>query len=175
MLDTHRLSGDRTKKHFHYLKGSIFCGHCGRRMVYGRHRGNGGVYEYFSCLSHQARRPSCGAKHLPVADVEKAIEEFYRSIQLTPEQTDKVRRDVGEQVEERLAIARKQSEQHSRRLRTLQDEQQKLVSSTTKAASPRRSSRPSSSASNQSAPKPTTGSRPQATKPKTSWRPSKTR
>ncbi len=127
VLDTHRLSGDRTKKHFHYLKGSIFCMHCGRRLVYGRHRGNGGIYEYFSCLSHQARRPSCGAKHLPVADVEKAIEDFYRQVELTPEQIEQVRRDVGEQVGERLAVARKQSEQHSRRLRTLQDEQQKLV------------------------------------------------
>ncbi len=126
ILATHRASGDRTKKHFHYLKGSIFC-RCGRRLVYGRHRGKGGVYEYFSCLSHQARRPSCGARHLPVAAVEKAIEEFYRSIQLTPEQVEQVRRDVGEQVEERLAVARKQSEHHSRRLRILQEEQQKLV------------------------------------------------
>ncbi len=127
ILATHRLSGDRTKKHFHYLKGSIFCHHCGRRLVYGRHRGNGGVYEYFSCLSHQARRPSCGARHLPVADVEKAIEDYYRQIQLTPEQIEKVRCDVGAQVDERLAVARKQSEHHSRRLRILQEEQQKLV------------------------------------------------
>ena len=127
VLDTHRHSGDRTKKHFHYLKGSIFCSHCGRRLVYGRHRGNGGIYEYFSCLSHQARRPSCGARHLPVAGVEKAIEDYYRQVQLTPEQIEQVRRDVREQVEERLTVARKQSEHHSRRLRTLQDEQQKLV------------------------------------------------
>jgi site-specific DNA recombinase len=38
-LAAHRLSGDRTQKHHHYLKGSIFCGHCGRRLIYGRHRG----------------------------------------------------------------------------------------------------------------------------------------
>jgi site-specific DNA recombinase len=127
ILDAHRLSGDRTKKHFHYLKGSIYCDHCGRRMVYGRHRGNGGVYEYFSCLSHQARRPSCGARHLPVDDVETAIEDYYRQVQLRPEQIEKVRRDVSDQVEERLAVARKQSEHHSRRLRALQGEQQKLL------------------------------------------------
>ncbi len=119
ILETHRLSGDRTKKHFHYLKGSIFCGHCGRRLVFGRHRGNGGVYEYFSCLSHQARRPSCGARHLPVDAVEKAIEDHYRRIRLTPAQIETVRVQVKEQVEERLAVARKQSEHHSRRLRTL--------------------------------------------------------
>ncbi len=38
-----------------------------------------------------------------------------------------MRRDVREQVDERLAVARKQSEHHSRRLRILQEEQQKLV------------------------------------------------
>jgi hypothetical protein len=64
---------------------------------------------------------------MPVDAVEKAIEDFYRSVQLTPEQIEKVRRDVGVQIEERLAVARMQSEHHSRRLRTLQDEQQKLV------------------------------------------------
>jgi hypothetical protein len=85
------------------------------------------AYGYFSCLSHQARRPSCGARHLPVADVEKAIEDYYRSIQLAPEQLEKVRRDVGEQVEERLAVARKQAEHHNRRLQSLQGEQQKLL------------------------------------------------
>jgi site-specific DNA recombinase len=127
VLEAHRLSGDRTKKHFHYLKGSIYCGHCGQRMVYGRHRGNGGVYEYFSCLSHQARRPKCGARHLAVDVVETAIEDYYRQVQLTPEQCQGVRQQIEAEVEDRLAVARKQSEHHSRKLRTLLDEQQKLI------------------------------------------------
>jgi site-specific DNA recombinase len=127
ILDAHRLSGDRTIKHVHYLKGTIFCGHCGRRLVYGRHKGNGGVYEYFSCLSHQARRPSCGARALPVDAVEKAIEDHYRHIQLTPTQIKSVRAQVREQVDERLKVAGKQAEHHNRKLRTLQGEQQKLV------------------------------------------------
>jgi site-specific DNA recombinase len=126
-LEAHRLSGDRTKKHAHYLKGSIFCGHCGRRLVYGRHRGNGGVYEYFSCLSYQARRPSCGAGHLPVDAVERAIEGYYRSIELTPAESEDVRHKLREQVGVRLEIARKQTEKHNRRLRDLQNEQQKLL------------------------------------------------
>ncbi len=126
-LEAHRLSGDRTKKHAHYLKGSIFCGHCGRRLVFGRHRGNGGVYEYFSCLSYQARRPSCGAGHLPVDTVERAIERYYRSIELTPAESEDVRRKLREQVGVRLEIARKQTEKHNRRLRDLQNEQQKLL------------------------------------------------
>jgi site-specific DNA recombinase len=126
-LEAHRLSGDRTKKHAHYLKGSIFCGHCGGRLVYGRHRGNGGVYEYFNCLSYQTRRSNCGARHLPVDGVEQAIEDYYRSIQLTPAECAEIRRELKQQVEVRLDAARKQSERHNRRLRDLQSEQQKLI------------------------------------------------
>ena len=126
-LAAHRLSGDRTKKHAHYLKGSIFCGCCGRRLVFGRHRGNGGVYEYFSCLSYQARRPSCGAGHMPVDAVERAIERYYHSIELTPAECDEVRRKLKGQVGARLEVARKQSERHKRKLRDLQNEQQKLL------------------------------------------------
>ena len=126
-LAAHRLSGDRTQKHHHYLKGSIFCGHCGRRLIYGRHRGNGGVYEYFHCLSGQRRRPGCGAGHLPVDAVERAIERYYRSIELTPDQCQALRCSLKELVGARLEVARKQSERHNRKLRDLQNEQQKLL------------------------------------------------
>ncbi len=126
-LEAHRLSGDRSRKHFHHLKGSVFCGHCGRRLVYARHRGNGGVYEYFTCLSQQSRRPSCGARALSVDTVERAVERYYRSIELTENEADAVRSQLTELVEARLEVAHKQAGQHQRRLRDLQDEQMKLV------------------------------------------------
>jgi site-specific DNA recombinase len=127
VLDSHRLAGDRSKKHNHYLKGSLFCGSCGKRLLYGRHRGNGGVYEYFSCISHQGLKVSCGAHYTPVDTVERKIENLYRSIELTAMQIEAVRRDIEGQVGARLEVARKQSEHHKRRLQTLQDEQQKLI------------------------------------------------
>lgn len=127
VLDASRLSGDRSQKYAHYLKGSIYCGHCGRRLIYGRYRGNGGVYEYFSCLSHQARRAGCGAKHLSVEEIEHAIEGYYRHIELTPSACQEVRGALGEQLGARLEDARNQSEKHSRRLQELLNEQQKLL------------------------------------------------
>ncbi len=125
-LASNRLAGDRSHKHAHYLKGSIFCGHCGGRLIYGRHKGNGGVYDYFRCLSGQ-RRQACGGGYLPVADVEQAIEGYYRTIQLTPSECEDIRRELKDQVGVRLETARRQSERHQRRLRDLQDEQKKLL------------------------------------------------
>jgi hypothetical protein len=125
-LASNRLAGDRSHKHAHYLKGSIFCGHCGGRLIYGRHRGKGGVYDYFRCLSGQ-RRQACGGRYLPVDQVEQAIERYYGTIELTPTQCEEVRRELKQQVGDRLARARKHSERHQRRLRDLQAEQQKLL------------------------------------------------
>jgi site-specific DNA recombinase len=126
LLVTRRLAGDRSRKHHHYLKGSLFCS-CGRRLTWGRHRGNGGAYEYFCCLSNQARRQRCGNSYMTANDVERAVEDYYHHVSLTKKQCDAIRACVREQAEARLTIAREQSEQHTRRLRTLQDEQQKLL------------------------------------------------
>lgn len=52
------LAGDRSRKHQHYLKGSVFCGQCGGMLSSGRHRNGIGVqYEYFGCVA----RRSCAA------------------------------------------------------------------------------------------------------------------
>lgn len=51
VLAAHSVSGDRPIRHEHYLKGSIHCGRCGRRLIYTAVRGHGGRYEYFRCFS----------------------------------------------------------------------------------------------------------------------------
>ena len=127
LLVSRRLAGDRSRKHRHYLKGSLFCS-CGERLTWGRHRGNGGIYEYFCCLSNQRpRRRGCGHGYMAVDPVERAVESYYRRVSLSAAQCEAAREIVREQVAERLNVARTQSEQHARRLRQLQDDQQKLL------------------------------------------------
>jgi site-specific DNA recombinase len=127
ILASAMLSGNRTRKHKHYLRGSIFCGYCGRRMVFHRVRGRGGEYEYFGCLSHQGRRGSCGARHLHVSHVEEAVERFYSSVRLTPHQQQIVREAVSEHAAALLQTAKRESARHSGRLQELQHQQQKLL------------------------------------------------
>jgi site-specific DNA recombinase len=127
ILESAMLSGNRTRKHKHYLRGSIFCGYCGRRMVFHLVRGRGGLYEYFGCLSHQDRRGSCGARHLQVHHVEDAVERFYAGVCLTPRQQQIVREAVEKHAGALLQTAQRESERHARRLQELQREQQKLL------------------------------------------------
>ncbi len=55
-------AGDRTKKHFHYLSGTVYCRVCGVRLSYGRHRNRwGNYYEYYSCLSRIKPSGPCGS------------------------------------------------------------------------------------------------------------------
>jgi site-specific DNA recombinase len=80
LLDEYRISGERAQKHRHYLKGSVFCGECHRRLIYGPSRGKRGkVYDYFFCGS-RIRCGDCSMRanirpHL----IEEAIERHYRT------------------------------------------------------------------------------------------------
>lgn len=64
---------------------------------------------------------------MAVEPVERGVASYYRRISLSAGECEAVRQIVREQATERLNLARKQSEQHTRRLRSLQDEQQKLL------------------------------------------------
>jgi site-specific DNA recombinase len=127
VLDGHRASGDRSHKHHHYLKGSLFCV-CGMRLGYGRHRGrHGGIYEYFSCLSRVQRGGRCEAPYFPVERTERAIVRRYKRETYRREEQNEVREALRDYVHAKTEIARRESERHNRRLHELTGQQQKLV------------------------------------------------
>ena len=127
IMEAHRISGERNRKHRHHLKGSIFCGYCGRRLVYSRVRGRGGVYEYFGCLSRPGRGEHCEARHMQVAHVERAVERYYVGVRLTPSQQQAIRREVERYAGVLMEGAQKEANRHTDRLHELQRQQQKLL------------------------------------------------
>jgi site-specific DNA recombinase len=92
VLAAHRIAGERDRKHTHYLKGSIFCGACGRRLTYSRNHGHGGTYEYFICSANQ--RHECPQRAQRADAVEAAIENHYHTITLHPDDCERMRRMV---------------------------------------------------------------------------------
>src|SRR6476659_1481422 len=92
LLDEKRVAGERPQKHHHYLKGSVFCGECGRRLVYSLSRGkNGRRYAYYFCAS-RASGSSCAMRdNIRPELIEDAIQRYYvgRPVQLTAEQVAK--------------------------------------------------------------------------------------
>jgi site-specific DNA recombinase len=127
ILTAHRASGDRSHKHSHYLKGSIYCS-CGCRLGYGRHKGaSGGMYEYFSCLSRVRKRGSCQAPYIPVEATERAVERMNNRVMLSKQEQEAITQAVRDHAEAKALVAKKESDRHSRKLRELNSQQQKLV------------------------------------------------
>jgi site-specific DNA recombinase len=89
LLDEKRVAGERPQKHQHYLKGSVFCGECGKRLVYSLSKGrNGRRYAYYFCAS-RVNGSSCTMRdNIRPALIESAIERYYieRPVQLSAEQ-----------------------------------------------------------------------------------------
>ena len=128
VLAAHQASGDRSHKHKHHLIGAIFvCDECNRRLGYGRHRGRGGIYEYFSCLSRVSRDGRCDAPYLRVESVEEAMADYHAGLTYTAAQQQRIRQAVRDFVAPRVEQARKQAEAHERRLRELLAEQQQMA------------------------------------------------
>jgi site-specific DNA recombinase len=86
LLEEKRTAGERPQKRQHYLKGSVFCGECGRRLTFGISTGKVGVrYPYFFCSS-RVKREGCSQRvNFPPELIEEAIERYYqeRPVQLT--------------------------------------------------------------------------------------------
>ena len=82
-----KLTGERSRKHDHYLKSTVFCGNCGARLMYQRNRsgGNGELYEYYVCTDRHAKRNKCDFKAVQVDLVEKKIAELYKQVSLSAE------------------------------------------------------------------------------------------
>jgi site-specific DNA recombinase len=79
-----KINGERSIKHDHYLKSSLYCGHCGFRMVVqvvkNRH---GETYPYYSCLGRHSKRTDCTLRSIQIDHVEDLIQDLYNRISLT--------------------------------------------------------------------------------------------
>ncbi len=81
--------GTRQRTHNHYLKGILWCGRCGRRLVIMPGRGNGGTYFYYFCRGRQDH--SCDQPYLRIEVVETAVTRHYATARLSEQFQDRVR------------------------------------------------------------------------------------
>jgi site-specific DNA recombinase len=127
MLDAHRASGDRAHKHSHHLIGTLHCGACERRLGFNRTRGNGGLYEYFACLSRVSSQGRCAAPHFRAQEIERNVERKYKTHLLTAAEQAAIRETLLARAHASTAEARKEASRHARRVRELISHQDKLL------------------------------------------------
>ena len=98
ILDSRRVAGIRRRKHHHYLKGSLYCGHCRDvpsgpyRMIFARVSGRGGLYYYYFCRGTKERL--CDAPYARLAAVDKAVMDLYASLRFNPELIASMRQEI---------------------------------------------------------------------------------
>jgi site-specific DNA recombinase len=125
VLKAHGLSGERDRKHQHYLKGTIRCGTCGSRLVYSRNKGNGGHYEYFVCPRNQ--RGECPQRYQPVDLVEAAIEDHYATVPLSEAEREDIRQAVTISLGKRVATAQQEVDRCRGVLEEVKEQERKLL------------------------------------------------
>ncbi len=126
LLTAKYLTGERHREHPHYLKGSIFCGQCGSRLIVCHAKGRGGTYPYFICSGRQHKRTDCTLRALRIEKVEDAIARHYGSIQLSEQELTNVRAFLGEELTNLRLDTERERRIQERRLIGIEAERKKL-------------------------------------------------
>jgi site-specific DNA recombinase len=127
VLSGRRIAGDRSWRHEHYLKGTLFCARCGSRLGFGWSKGRGGRYAYFFCLGRSKKRTNCDLPYLPADKAEEHVMDWWGKVKLAPEVIKHVRDFVqGEMAEQKTKDQQILSTQR-RRLTKLERTRQKLI------------------------------------------------
>ncbi len=129
ILGDHHPSGEKTQAHDHYLKGSIFCGAGGSRLILSNARSSSKdvIYPLLLVLrpTHQAHRlPTQGQVR---SDIEAAVEDYYRTIQIAPHVVNALRDLIGNHFDQLHDIARRERQAYQAERDDLAQERIKLL------------------------------------------------
>ena len=128
LLAANNFAGERQREHPHYLKGSIYCGNCGSRLIVCNAKSHmGTIYPYFICMGRQHNRTSCTQRAIRIDAAEEAVAAYYGAIRLSKEQADQVREYVREELTKLRRLHAREKKLQDNRLRRLEGESKKLL------------------------------------------------
>ena len=127
VLTAHAHAGEKDRTHTHYLRGTIFCGGCGKRLIFSRNVGRGGAYDYFLCPKRRSDTVHCTRKAVRMERIEDGIAELYRRFELPAELVRDIRLSVHGALASETAEAHEQAEQANRTLAKLGRERASLM------------------------------------------------
>lgn len=121
------MAREKTQKHPHYLKGSIYCGRCGSWMGISNVKNRWGtIYPYFYCLG-RAKRKNCTQSAVLIADVEASVADWWVRVHLTEAQATGIREHVAGSLARQQARNQAELERQQKRVRQLENQRLKLL------------------------------------------------
>jgi site-specific DNA recombinase len=123
-----RTAGDRSWRHEHHLKGTLFCDRCGSRLGYGISRGKTGrYYAYFFCLGRHTRRKECDLPHIPADRAEDFVLDHWQKRKLAPEVVARTRDSVRADAAALTSTNRRLVATQTNRIDRLEERRQRLI------------------------------------------------
>ena len=123
-----RVNGERTIRHPHYLKSTVYCGICGSRLIITTARPKKTTYQYFICLGrHSRRQPDCTFRAALTETVEDEVEQLYQRIHLQPQRREELEQALRHQLARMIQDTQQQLTQITATQQKLKHQQEKLL------------------------------------------------
>jgi site-specific DNA recombinase len=128
IIRAHSVSGDKRRLHHHWLKGTVFCGRCQKRLIFTKAKNrHGSVYEYFYCVGRQHYDRSCRQGWMSVEAIEDAVIRHYQTIQLAPERVQQIRAAITSRIDAMRRTADQQRDRQQAEVERIETEQLRLI------------------------------------------------
>jgi hypothetical protein len=128
VLRTHRTAADASQVHDHYLKGTVFCGQCGSRLLVCNAKNRAGnIYPYFVCAAKHAGRGGCTRQAMLIEEVERLVERHYETVQISAQTRHAVAKHLHAEFDKLMASESDALGDLTRERARLEDEQGKLL------------------------------------------------
>ena len=104
LLKARNAHATRHVQHTHHLKGLLYCGDCGSRMLldYATNP-RGTTYAYFVCSGRAAKKTTCTRRAVPVKVAERLVEDSYATITLSEADYQTLAADIDAAFDQRSA------------------------------------------------------------------------
>ena len=123
-----KVNGERTIRHPHYLKSTVYCGICGSRLIITEARPKQITYQYFVCLGrHSKKHPECTFRATLSDVIEDEVEGLYQQIQLPPERRQTLEQALRHQLDLMIQDTAQQLRQLTATRHKLEHQQSKLL------------------------------------------------
>ena len=123
-----KVNGERTIRHPHYLKSTVYCGICHSRLIITTARPKKTTYQYFVCLGrHSRRQPDCTFRATLTETVEDEVEQLYQRIHLQPQRREELEQALRHQLARMIQDTQQQLTQITATQQKLKHQQHKLL------------------------------------------------
>jgi site-specific DNA recombinase len=123
VLEIRDYAGPRQYRHFHPLKGTLYCGVCGALLSYSKSKGRHEHYEYFYCLS----KARCSQPFVRIELAEEQVEKLVPTLGLAQRTAELLREGVRETAAMLAASEDRERARLTRKLERLENDRSKVM------------------------------------------------